>query len=88
MARFIVVHTPVTELTQDQIVDGIRAMVASLEPETEWISSWYAPEENKMFCEWEAPDEEAIRASIGEMLKLNPIETIYEVIAVDPHLFK
>ena len=88
MASFIVVHTPVTELTQDQIVDGIRAMVASLEPETEWISSWYAPEENKMFCEWEAPDKEAIRASIGEMLKLNPIETIYEVIAVDPNLFK
>ena len=88
MARFIVVHTPVTELTQDQIVDGIRAMVASLEPETEWISSWYASEENKMFCEWEAPDEEAIRASIGEGLKLNPIETIYEVIAVDPNLFK
>jgi hypothetical protein len=82
MARFIVVHTPVTELTQNQIVDGIRAMVASLEAETEWISSWYAPEENKMFCEW------AIRASIGEGLKLNPIETIYEVIAVDPNLFK
>ena len=88
MARFIVVHTPMTELTQDQIVDGIRAMVASLEPETEWISSWYAPEENKMFCEWEATNEEAIRASIGERLKLNPIETIYEVIAVDPNLFK
>jgi hypothetical protein len=41
-----------------------------------------------MFCEWEAPDEEAIRASIGERLKLNPIETIYEVIAVDPNLFR
>jgi hypothetical protein len=85
MARFIVVHNvAVEEMSQDQLVDLAKQVVVRLKPGAEWISSWYTPEANKLFCDWEAPDEEAIRAALGEALKVYPIEAIHSVIYINP----
>jgi hypothetical protein len=85
MARFIIIHSvAVEEISQDQLVDLGRQVTARLKPGVEWLSSWYASEENKLFCDWEAPDEDAIRAALGEALKVYPIEAIHSVIYVNP----
>ena len=85
MARFVVIHNVIVEeLSQDRLVDLAKQVAAHLMPGVEWISTWYAPEVNKLFCDWEAPDEEAIRAALGEALKVYPIEAVHSVIYVDP----
>ena len=85
MARFIVVHNvAVEEMSQDQLVDLAKQVAARLEPGVEWISSWYTSEANKLFCDWEAPDEEAIQAALGEVVKVYPIEMIHSVIYINP----
>jgi hypothetical protein len=85
MARFIVIHNvTVEEMSQDQLVDLAKQVAARLKPGVEWISSWYASEANKLFCDWEAPDEGVIRAALGEALKVYPIEVIHSVIYVNP----
>jgi hypothetical protein len=89
MARFIVVHNvAVEEMSQDQLVDLAKQVAARLKPGVEWISSWYTSEANKLLCEWEAPDEEAIRVALGEALKVYPIEIIYPVIYINPGWYK
>jgi hypothetical protein len=85
MARFIVVHNVIVEeLSQDRMVDLAEQVAARLKPGVEWISSWYTSEANKLFCDWEAPDEEAIRDTLGEALKVYPIEAVHSVIHIDP----
>jgi hypothetical protein len=85
MARFIVIHNVAAEeISQDQLVDLAKQVAARLKPGVEWISSWYASEANKLFCEWEAPNEKAIRAALGEALKVYPIEAVHSVIYIDP----
>ena len=87
MARFIVIHG-VTQATQDQIFESARAVVASLAPGAEWLNSWWVPATEKVICEWEAPDVNAIHASLGSAGDVLPIETIHEVQWVDPKWYK
>lgn len=89
MARFIVVHNVAIEkMSQDQLFGLAKQVVARLKPGVEWLSSWYTSEANKLFCEWEAPDEEAIRAALGEALKAYPIEVIHSVIHINPAWYR
>ncbi|MGD1995342.1 MAG: DUF4242 domain-containing protein [Anaerolineae bacterium] len=88
MARFMAVHNPAVEATQDQMIDGIKRVIASQPPETEWIRSWVVPEEGKLYCEWEAPNADTIRASLEQVADLIPIEAIYEVQLIEPEWYK
>ena len=88
MARFIVIHDIPPQATQDQIIGGAKNVVASLKPGTEWLNSWMVPEERKLFCEWEAPDANAIRSSLESVKPLFPIESLYEVEWVDPKWYR
>jgi len=89
MARFIVIHNMAAEeISQDQLVDLAKQVVARLKPGVEWVSSWYTSGANKLFCDWEAPDEETIRAALGEALKVYPIEVIHSVIYVNPAWYR
>ena len=85
MARFVVIHNVIVEeLSQDRMIDLAKQVAARLKPGMQLISSWYASEVDKLFCDWEAPDEEAIRAALGEALEVYPIETVHSVIHIDP----
>ena len=88
MARFIVVHTPNPEFTQDQLVDSAREIFNVLEPGVQWLNSWSAGEANKLFCEWEAPDPEAIRRSLALVEHIISTDEIHPVLQIDPNLFK
>lgn len=87
MARFIVTHS-MTQGTQDQLFESARQVVASLAPGAQWLNSWWVMETEKLFCEWEAPDPDAVRASLEPARDFFPIETIHEVQWIDPQWYK
>ena len=87
MARFILIHGVPAQSTQKEIIDSCRNVVASLTPGTEWLNSWFSSEE-KLFCEWEAPNADAIRASLEPVAPLVPIQALYEVEWIDPQWYK
>ena len=87
MSRFIVIHGIPEQATQDQTIAGARKVVASLAPGTKWLNSWLS-KEAKLFCEWEAPDADAVRASVEVVQGLFPIEALYEVEWIDPQWYK
>jgi hypothetical protein len=88
MARFIVIHTPNPEITQDQLFGSARKIWAALEPGVQWLNSWSAGNVNKVFCEWEAPDAEAIRKSLAHVEHIMSTDEIHPVVPIDPSLFK
>jgi hypothetical protein len=88
MARFIVIHGTPPAVTQDQFIAGAKSVATSLPTDTDWLNSWVAGEAGKLVCEWEAPDADAIRASLQPVKDLIPIETIYEVEWIDPRWYK
>ena len=88
MARFIVVHTPNPEITQDQLFESARKIWSALEPGVQWLNTWSAGEANKVFCEWEAPDAETIRRTLVQVEHIMPADEIHPVVHIDPSLFK
>jgi len=87
MARFIVVHKLPDVATQDEVIAAGRAVVAASSNGCKWLGCWVVPENDRLLCEWEAPDEEAVRASLRET-ELFPVEAIYPVAVIDPAWFK
>ena len=87
MARFIVVHTPNPEFTQDQMLESVREIWNVLEPGVQWLNSWSAGKANKVFCEWEAPDAETIRRTLTKLEHIMSTDEIHSVVQVDPNLF-
>jgi hypothetical protein len=87
MPRYIVVHRTPSELGQEQLVADIKKLVAHLPPGVHWLNSWFSPKEGGLFCEWDAPDADAVQASLAPFESLVPIETIYEVEWIDPAWF-
>ncbi len=87
MARFIVVHRLPDAATQDEIIAVGKAIVAASPSGSKWLRSWVVPEDDRLFCEWEAPAKGAIQAALkGE--ELLPVEAIHPVAAIDPAWFK
>ena len=85
MARYFVIHRTPIEGDQDALVAAARRVKASLPGEVEWLNSWWlAGDENKLFCEWEAPDRDTIWALLGPVKALLPVESIHLVTRLDP----
>ena len=87
MARFIVVHRLPAVATQDEVIAAGKAIVTASSNGSKWLRSWVVPDENRLLCEWEAPEEGAMRASLRGV-ELLPIEAIQRVAAIDPVWFK
>jgi hypothetical protein len=88
MARFIVVHTPNPEFTQDQLFEGARKIWTTLEPGVQWLNTWSAGDANKVFCEWEAPDAETLQRTLVQVEHIMSTDEIHPVVHIDPNLFK
>ena len=90
MANYVLVHSPVVqEAGQEALYESLRAIATAAIPDTEWLASWLSVDGSKMFCLWEAPGEESIRAALGEEnLAMAPIDAVYEAVAVDPDYFR
>ncbi len=88
MTRFLVIHDMPPQITQDQAIQGAKLVTASLAPGVEWLNSWWDAEADRLFCEWEAPDADSVRASLEVASELLPIEAIHEVQKIDPQWYK
>lgn len=89
MTRFIVIHQTPPGGTQEEIIAAARKLNESLVDEAEWLNSWWmAGEVGELFCEWEAPDEDAVRASIEPVKELFPIVSVHLVTKIDPAWYK
>jgi len=89
MTRFMVIHQTPADATQDELMAAAKKLNASLTGDAEWLNSWWlAGRDGKLFCEWEAPDEEAISASIEPVKEWFPIESIHLVTWINPTWYK
>jgi len=87
MARFIVVHKLPAMVTQDELRAEAKAVVNALPDDVEWLRSWVVYEGDRLFCEWEASEEGAIRAAL-KGTEIFPVEAIHPVEPIDPGWFR
>ena len=85
MAKFLAVH-PVGTQEVPKFVEAAtpfaKAAKANATPDAYWTRSWYAPQEGKLYCEWDAKDTESIQQVIDAAVKASsplPTEGIYEI---------
>ncbi len=87
MARFIVTHKLPAVGTQDEIIEAGKATIDALPNGAEWLRSWVVHADGRLFCEWEASEEESIQAAL-KGVEFFPIEVIHPVLVIDPAWFK
>jgi hypothetical protein len=72
MPRFIAAHTmPMTE-------EQLQALAQkAAPPEVRWIRTFCGFDDNKHFCEWEAPNKEAVKEVLSQ--ESIPYDGVYRV---------
>jgi hypothetical protein len=90
MERFIVIHGVNPDVNQDEVWEGFHRVATSAVRGAKWLSSYFLPETEEMLCDWEAPDEAAVRESLEASGALDkaPIKKVYMAIHADPEFFK
>jgi len=90
MDRFIVIHSVKPGITQDDVYEGCHLVATSTTGGARWLRSYFVPERDELICDWEAPDEAAIRESLkaADAERLIPVKHIYFAVYMDPELFK
>ena len=88
MDRFIVIHGVRPGTTQDETWEAAHAIATSATGGARWLRSYFVPEREEMICDWEAPNEAAIRRSLKRYGHVVPIKEIHPVVYVDPGFFK
>jgi hypothetical protein len=89
MAKFFVIHQVATlPDSYNDWVDRLRAVrmraCGNSKISAAWLNSWYSPEEERMYCEWEADHPEDIQACLTEEdLAIIPLVSIVEVAHID-----
>jgi len=82
MAKFLVVHPVGKEATAEASTPFVKALKANHTVDAYWIRSWYAREEGKIYCEFDAKNAESIRQVLDKANKIAgelPTEGIYKL---------
>ena len=79
MAKYLVVHPVGKSLTVEAAMPIAKAIKANNTADAYWIKSCYAPEEGKLYCEWDAKDAESIKNSLDKAAPGFPTEGIYKL---------
>ncbi len=83
MAKFLVVHPVGKELTLEAATPVGKAAKANSTTDAYWVKSWYAREEGKLYCEWDAKDaasiSQVIKKAVKDLGTEFPIEGIYKL---------
>lgn len=86
MARFLVRHK-----ADYQKIGSIENMVRvgksvrdGAPPGFQWLNSWWDAEDEILFCDWEAPDEAALRLYLEKIKDYWKTEKVYPVLWTDP----
>ncbi len=78
MAKYLAVHPMGKDLTIEKAKPIAEAVKANLTTDAYWIKSWYAREEGKLYCEWDAKDAESLQQVFNKTPEL-PVEGIYKL---------
>jgi hypothetical protein len=75
LPRFIVVHT--MPMTEEQAMAMFKNMPSQLPPGVTWKLTYCDFDDGKFFCEWEAPNKEAVE----QVFKASnaPFDAVYPV---------
>lgn len=79
MAKFLVVHPIGKEATVEGAGPVGKAVKANCTVDAYWVRSWYAREEGKLYCEFDAKDAESIRKVLAKAAPDFPTEGVYEL---------
>ena len=83
MAKFLVVHPVGNEMTLEAATPVAKAAKANSTVDAYWVKSWYAREQGKLYCEWDAKDAASIRQVLEKVVKdlgsEFPTEGIYKL---------
>ena len=79
MAKFLAVHPVGKELTSEKATPVGKAVKAGSTVDAYWVRSWYAREEGKLYCEWDAKDAESVRQVITKVAPDFPTERVYKI---------
>jgi len=85
MSRFVVIHPFEGSFDQEAAVPVAKAIKANCSADAYWIRSVLVEDQGKLYCDWDAKDADAIRATMEAAAKsvpMLPIEGIYPVTAV------
>ena len=87
MAKFIIERT-VGKLTEAQVAEALgRAQAAIVQlPQVKWIRTYYAADEGKMYCEYEAPHIDMIYEH-ARLAKV-PADLVRMVTELQPAMFR
>ncbi|MGD2105416.1 MAG: DUF4242 domain-containing protein [Anaerolineae bacterium] len=79
MAKFLAVHPVGSDVTLESATPVAKAAKAHSTLDAYWVRSWYAREEGKLYCEWDAKDAESIREVLAAGAPDFPVEGVYEL---------
>jgi hypothetical protein len=79
MAKFLLVHPVGKDVTMEAATPIAKAAKANSTVDAYWVRSWYAREEGKLYCEWDAKDAESIRQVIARAVPDFPVEGVYKL---------
>ncbi len=79
MPRFIVVHS--MPYNEEQIMATAKNMPGQLPPDVSWNLAYCAFDDNRFFCEWEAPSKDVVE----QVFKSTPVpyDAVYPVRLLD-----
>jgi hypothetical protein len=79
MAKFLLVHPVGKDVTMEAATPIAKAAKANSTVDAYWVRSWYAREEGKLYCEWDAKDVESVRQVVAKAVPDFPVEGIYKL---------
>ena len=94
MPKFIVVHTMPKEALKAMLAMPPEEMADTIKLRTfcsfnaYWVRTWVVPEQEKIYCEWNAKDAESIRKVFEKVPGEWGIEGIYEMRIWDAEDFR
>ena len=94
MTKYIVTHPTNKRSLETMIKMPIEKNVlfknlkSNCTSDADWVRSWLVPEQEKLYCEWNAKDPESIRNIFERLGGTTPIESIDEMHIVEANLFK
>lgn len=78
MAKYLAVHPLGKDLTMEAAKPLAESVKAHLTTDAYWIRSWYAREEGKLYCEWDAKDADSVQQVFNKTPEL-AVEGIYKL---------
>ena len=85
MGKYLVVHPVGPDMKLEDATPIGKIVKANCTADAYWVRSWYAPEEGKFYCEWDAKDADAVRSAMARAAAAGaqlPVEGVYALAGV------